>query len=110
MKEFKKGLTYGLTKDNPNYYVIQYNLGIAYLKWGEKIRLENQATNPDDKSHLEKYQDALTYLEELKDSPDKKDQLTAYELLVQVYGNLNMQEKALDAIQKRDELKKELGK
>jgi tetratricopeptide (TPR) repeat protein len=107
--EFKKGLGAGLDKSNPNYYVIQYNIGIAYLKWGEKIRLDNQSI-PDDKSHLEKYKEALTYLEELRDSPDKKDQLTAYELLVQVYGNLNMQDKALEAIKKRDELKAELNK
>jgi predicted Zn-dependent protease len=107
--EFKKGLSAGLDKTNPNYYVIQYNIGIAYLKWGEKLRIDNQS-NPDDKSHLEKYKDALTYLEDLRDSPDKKDQLTAYELLVQVYGNLNMQDKALEAIKKRDELKAELNK
>lgn len=107
--EFKKGLTIDLDKSNPIYFVLQYNVGIAYLKWGEKIRLDNQ-NNPDDKSYLDKYREALTYLEEFKNSPDKNDQLTAYELLVQVYGNLNMQDKALEAIKKRDELKAELNK
>lgn len=110
VNEFKKGLSAGLTKDNPNYFVIQYNIGVAYLKWGEKMRIDSAEVNPDSKAHLEKYKEALTYLEEMKDSPDKNDQLTAYELLIQVYGNLNMQEKALEAIKIRDELKKELGK
>ena len=34
-------------------------------------------------------------------------ELSSWELLVQVYGNLNMTDQALDAIKKRDELKKE---
>lgn len=108
VNEFNKALNADLPKENPNYYVVQYNTGVAYLKWGEKIRMVNQETNPDDKSHLEKYQAALPFLEELTLSPDDKDKLTAYELLVQVYGNLNMQEKALDAIKKRDELREKL--
>ncbi len=72
--------------------------------------MDSQAVNPDSKAHLDKYQESLGYLEQLRDSPDKNDQLTAYELLVQVYGNLNMQDKALEAIKKRDALKEELHK
>lgn len=105
--EFKKALGTNLEAGNPNYYIVQYNIGVAYLKWGEKLRTDN-ADNPDYKGHLDKYKDALTYLEEFTKSEDKKDQLTAYELLIQVYGNLNMTDKALDAIKKRDALKSEI--
>jgi len=110
VNEFKKGLTIGLTRDNPNYFVIQYNVGVTYLKWGEKMRIDSAAVNSESRAHLDKYKEALVYLEELKNSPDKNDQLTAYELLVQVYGNLNMSDKALEAIKRRDELRAELGK
>ncbi|MGH2575938.1 MAG: tetratricopeptide repeat protein [Ignavibacteria bacterium] len=106
IEEYKKALNM-VEKGNPNYEVVIYNLGVAYLKWGEKIRAENQDKNPDDKSHLEKYKEALPYLEELSGSSDKSNQLLAYELLVQVYGNLNMTDKAMEAIKKRDQLKGE---
>lgn len=45
------------------------------------------------------------YLEELSGSKDKDNQITAYDLLVQVYANLGMTDKAQDAMKKRDELK-----
>jgi tetratricopeptide (TPR) repeat protein len=104
---FKQAENVGLEKDNPAYDIINYNMGLAYLKWGEEIREKNKDTNPDDKSYLEKYKEALPYLEELTGSKDKSMELSSWELLVQVYGNLNMTEKALDAIKKRDELKQQ---
>ena len=104
---FKQAENMGLEKDNAVYDVINYNMGLAYLKWGEDIREKNKDTNPDDQSYKEKYKAALPYLEALTTSKDKSMELSSWELLVQVYGNLNMTEKALDAIKKRDELKKE---
>jgi hypothetical protein len=83
-------------------------MGLAYLKWGESIREANKETNPEDQSYKDKYKDALPYLEALTNSKDKSMELSSYELLVQVYGNLNMTEKALDAIKKRDELKQKM--
>lgn len=103
----KQAENMGLEKDNAVYDVINYNTGLAYLKWGEDIREKNKDTNPDDQTYKEKYKEALPYLEALTQSKDKKMELSSWELLVQVYGNLNMTEKALDAIKKRDELKKE---
>ena len=90
-----------VTKGNANYEVVIYDLGVAYLKQGEMMR----TANPDDPAYKDKYQKALPYLEELAGSTDKNNQLLAYELLVQVYGNLGMNDKALDAISKRDALK-----
>lgn len=103
--QFKKATQLNIPKTNAVYEVSTYNLGLAFLKWGESIRLKNQDTNPDDMSYKDKYKEALPYLEELSASKDKDNELAAYELLIQVYGNLNMTDKALDAIKKRDELK-----
>jgi len=102
---FKQAESAGLDKESMAYDVINYNMGLAFLKWGESIREANKETNPDDLSYKEKYKEALPYLEALTNSKDKSMELSSYELLVQVYGNLNMTEKALDAIKKRDELK-----
>jgi tetratricopeptide (TPR) repeat protein len=102
---FKQAESAGLDKESMAYDVINYNMGLAYLKWGESIREANKETNPDDQSYKDKYKEALPYLEALTNSKDKSMELSSYELLVQVYGNLNMTEKALDAIKKRDELK-----
>ncbi len=102
---FKQAENAGLDKESMAYDVINYNMGLAFLKWGESIREANKETNPDDLSYKDKYKEALPYLEALSNSKDKSMELSSYELLVQVYGNLNMTEKALDAIKKRDELK-----
>jgi tetratricopeptide (TPR) repeat protein len=109
IEQYKLGLT-KVEKGSANYEIVIYDLGVAYLKWGEKIRDENQAKNPDDQSHKEKYQAALPYLEELSLSSDKANKLLAYSLLVQVYGNLNMTDKALDAIKVRDQLEADKNK
>ena len=103
--EFKKATQLDIPKNNLVYEVSTYNLGLAYLKWGERVRVKNQETDPNDTTYRNYYRDALPYLEELSGSKDKDNELAAYELLVQVYGNLNMTDKALEAIKKRDELK-----
>jgi tetratricopeptide (TPR) repeat protein len=90
-----------------NHEIVIYDLGVGYLKWGEKLRDSLMAINPDEKSYKEEYQAALPYLEELGQSKDKANRILAYELLVQVYGNLGMNDKALEAIKIRDQLKGE---
>jgi tetratricopeptide (TPR) repeat protein len=98
--EYSKALSQ-VTKGSGAYEVVIYNISVANLKWGEQMR----TANSEDPAYKAKYQDALPYLEELTLSSDKDNQLNAWELLVQVYGNLGMTEKATDAIKKRDELK-----
>lgn len=98
--EYNKGLE-KVTKGSGAYEVIIYNISLANLKWGEKMR----EANSEDPAYKEKYQAALPYLEELTGSTDKDNKLNAYELLIQVYANLNMGEKAQDAIKMRDQLK-----
>lgn len=98
---FKKAQGSGIDETSPAYEVLTYNTGLAYLKWGESMR----TTNPDDPAYKDKYKSALPYLEALKNSADKANKLQAYELLIQVYGNLGMEKEALEAIKIRDDLK-----
>jgi len=106
VEQYKKALDL-VPGPGVNHEVVIYNLGIGYLKWGEKIRDSVQTANPDDKSFKEKYQAALPYLEELALSTDKANKILAYEFLVPVYGNLGMNDKATEAIKIRDQLKGE---
>ncbi|KXK43183.1 MAG: tetratricopeptide domain-containing protein [Chlorobi bacterium OLB5] len=98
--EYNKGLQ-KVSKGSGAYEVIIYNISLANLKWGEKMR----EANSEDPAYKEKYQAALPYLEELTGSKDKDNKLNAYELLIQVYANLGMNDKAQDAIKMRDQLK-----
>ncbi len=98
--EYNKGLE-KVGKNSAAYEVIIYNISLANLKWGEKLR----EAAPDGTEYKDKYSAALPYLEELTSSKDKDNQLNAYELLIQVYANLGMNDKAQDAIKRRDELK-----
>ena len=100
VNEYKKGLD-KVSKGTGAYEIIIYDIGVANLKWGEQMR----TTNPDDPAYKTKYEAALPYLEELTSSTDKDNKLNAYEMLVQVYANLGMTDKAKDAMKIRDELK-----
>jgi len=91
---------------SPTYEIVSFDLSVAYLKWGEKLRNDNQ----DDPAYKDKYKAAMPYLEALTGSADKDTKLQAYELLVQVYANLGMNDKAQDAIKMRDQLKSEKDK
>ncbi|MCC6864858.1 MAG: tetratricopeptide repeat protein [Ignavibacteria bacterium] len=102
INEYTNGLS-KVNKGSGAYEVIIYNISLANLKWGEKMR----ESNPDDASYKDKYTAALPYLEELTNSSDKDNKLNAYELLIQVYANLGMNDKAQDAIKIRDRLKSE---
>lgn len=100
INEYTKALN-KVDKSSAGYEVVIYNISVANLKWGEKMR----EANSEDPAYKEKYNNALPYLEELSGSKDKDNQITAYDLLVQVYANLGMTDKAQDAMKKRDELK-----
>ncbi len=102
ISEYNTGLA-KVSKGSGAYEVIIYNISLANLKWGEKLR----EANPDDATYKDKYNAALPYLEELTTSKDKDNKLNAYELLIQVYANLGMNDKAQDAIKMRDQLKSE---
>lgn len=100
--EYNKALE-KVDKSSVIYEIIANDISISYLKWGEKLRTDNQ----DDPIYKEKYRAAMPFLEDLKESKDKKTVITAYDLLISVYGNLGMNDKAQDAIKMRDKLKEE---
>ncbi|MBS1552567.1 MAG: tetratricopeptide repeat protein [Bacteroidetes bacterium] len=90
-----------LPKNDPYYETSAYNSGLASAKIGEDMR------NADDKSNYkEKFTQALGFLEPLTVSLTKKDlEPMVWELLVTVYANLGMTEKAQDALKKKESLK-----
>jgi tetratricopeptide (TPR) repeat protein len=105
--EFKKAIESGIEKDNAAYETVVLDLSIAYSKWGAKLQKENP-DNAD--AYKEKYKLALPYLEEIKNTTEKQNKLIVYQLLVAVYGNLGMNNEALEAIKIRDQLQAELDK
>lgn len=91
-----------LPKDNPYYETSSYNLALALAKQGENMRTADE--NSDYKA---KFSEALVYLEPLTVKLNKKDlEPQIYELLVTVYANLDMTDKAKDALDKKNSLQK----
>ncbi len=82
----------------------QYNIAATYVNWGvveqEKLKA---AGKDDDVSYKERFRSALPYLENVVVL--KKNDVLMWELLGQVYANLNMKEKALQAYDKADAIR-----
>lgn len=101
---FKKVLTISyLPKDDPYYETSAYNAGLALAKMGEEMRTKDESSN-----YKEKYTEALVYLEPLtmtKGLTNKDLEGQVYELLVTVYANLGMTDKAQDALVKKEAIK-----
>jgi len=81
-----------------------YNIAATYVNWGvvEQAKLK-AAGKDDDVSYKERYKMALPYLENVVVM--KKNDVLMWELLGQVYANLNMKEKALQAYDKADAIR-----
>ncbi len=81
-----------------------YNIAATYVNWGvvEQAKLK-AAGKDDDVSYKERYRMALPYLENVVVM--KKNDVLMWELLGQVYANLNMKEKALQAYDKADAIR-----
>ncbi|MCX6136224.1 MAG: tetratricopeptide repeat protein [Ignavibacteriales bacterium] len=98
-------------KLDTNFSAATYNIAACYVNWGvaeqervkqtnEKLRAENKK---EDLSYKEKYRSAVPWLEKVLQS--KTDDVQMWELLGQVYANLNEQQKAADAYKKADEIR-----
>ena len=81
-----------------------YNIAATYVNWGvvEQAKLK-AAGKDDDISYKERFRMALPYLENVVVL--KKNDVLMWELLGQVYANLNMKEKALQAYDKADAIR-----
>lgn len=91
-----------LPKDDPYYETAMYNCALSLAKTGEEMRSTDEKSN-----YKEKFSEALGYLEPLTVSLKKKDlEPQIYELLVSVYANLGMTDKAQESLKKMESLKK----
>ena len=88
---------------NSDYENAAYNLGLTYVKWGSQLKEQEEETEVYTDEDIEKYRQALPYLELIVESDT--DNAEIWELLGKVYGILNMQEEAIDAFNKADQLR-----
>lgn len=99
VKYFKKAL-----EIDPKYENAIYNIAACYINWGIQVREKEEEANKTDKSYLQYFENAKTYLEQLVElSPND---YKTWERLGQVYAVLGMKEKAEAAFNKADELRK----
>ncbi len=95
-------------KTDPDYDVALQNIGVAYLKIGDKMKQsaqQNQDLKKDvDKSYLDKFKKAVSYLEHLVEI--KKEDPNAWDLMASAYANANMLKEAKGALEKADSLRK----
>lgn len=100
--QFKKAI-----EIDPNYQNAIYNLAVTFVKWGADLNKVNENKSTDavtDTSYVEKYREAVPYLE--KAVQMKSDDSAMWELLGRVYTVLGNQEKAKEAFDKADQLRK----
>ncbi|TDJ55014.1 MAG: tetratricopeptide repeat protein [Ignavibacteria bacterium] len=88
---------------NPDYENAAYNLGLTYVKWGTQLKDQEEETEVYTDEDLAKYRQALPYLELIVETDAENAEI--WELLGKVYGILNMQEEAMDAFNKADQLR-----
>ncbi len=109
IKQFEKAI-----EIDPEYDDATYNLGVAYLNWGVKLkgdadkRAEEAAAAgkeiKEDRSYKEKFRSAIPYLE--KSAEVRLDDAGLWQQLGKVYANLNMVEKSQAAFERFDAITK----
>ncbi|GMR25184.1 MAG: hypothetical protein BMS9Abin39_0465 [Ignavibacteria bacterium] len=97
-KQFLKALEL-----DPNYESANYNLGITYVKWGTALKITEEETENYTDEDIEKYELAVPYLEKIVEQDPQNREI--WEMLGKVYSLLNLQDKAMDAFNKSDQLR-----
>lgn len=87
----------------PDYDNAAYNLGLTYVKWGTQLKTQEEETEVYTDEDIEKYRQALPYLELIVETDSENAEI--WELLGKVYSILSMQEEAMDAFNKADQLR-----
>jgi len=97
--QFKKAL-----EIDPKYQNAIYNIAVAYVKWGTEINNQAEAKGDKGDAYKDKYRQAIPYLENYTqiDNSDSK----IWDLLGKVYAIVGMSDKAKDAYDKVDKLRK----
>lgn len=80
-----------------------YNLAASYVNWGVAEQEKAKQSGKEDVGYKEKFKLALPYLEEVVKK--KENDVQMWELLGQVYANLNQQDKAIEAYKKADAIR-----
>jgi len=88
---------------DPNYENALYNLGVTYVKWGTHLNELADQKGETSEEYKVKYQMALPHLEKVTQM--KSDDAVLWELLGKVYTVLGMQDDAINAFNKADELR-----
>ncbi len=96
--QFKKAL-----EIDPNYSNAIYNLGVTYINWGKQLKKLEEETEEYNDEDIEKFRSALPYMEQI--TTEEPDNAQMWELLGQVYSILGMQQEAMDAFKKADQLR-----
>jgi len=97
--QFKKA-----TEIDPVYVNAIYNLGVAYLKWGDKLNEEADAKGMKSDNYKTKIEAALPYLEKVVQLD--ATQADMWETLGKAYSILSKQADAKNAFDKADQLRK----
>ncbi len=88
---------------DPDYENALYNLGVTYVKWGTTLNELADEKGETSTEYKDKYRMALPHLE--KAAQMKPDDAGLWELLGKVYTVLSMQDDAMNAFNKADELR-----
>jgi tetratricopeptide (TPR) repeat protein len=94
-------------KVDPKYEVALQNIGVAYMRVGDKLKQAAQTTDVKkivNKTYLEKFKKATEYFEQL--TAVMPDNPNAWDLLASAYANADMVKEAEDALKKADALRK----
>jgi tetratricopeptide (TPR) repeat protein len=97
--QFKKALDI-----DPKYQNAIYNIAVAYVKWGTDINKQDEGKGEKGDAYKDKYRQAVPYLENYTQI-DNSD-IKIWDLLGKVYAILGMPDKAKDAYDKVDKLRK----
>ncbi|MEJ2193362.1 MAG: tetratricopeptide repeat protein [Ignavibacteriaceae bacterium] len=97
-EQFKKALDI-----DPEYENAIYNLGVTYINWGKQLKQLEEETEQYSDEDVEKFKNALPYMEKI--TTQEPDNAQMWELLGQVYSILGMQQEAMDAFKKADQLR-----
>lgn len=99
VKYFKKALEL-----DPKYENAIYNIAATYINWGIQVRDKEEEANASERTYKKYFENALVYLEQLTELTP--NDFKTWERLGQVYAVLGMKDKAEQAFNKADELRK----
>jgi tetratricopeptide (TPR) repeat protein len=89
---------------DPAYENAIYNLAVTYVRWGTAISKAAEEKGENNTEYKKKYELALPYLEKVVEK--KSDDAQVWELIGRVYTILGMQDKATNAFNKADAIRK----